>query len=267
MSSGAGLAVITGAASGMGAEFARQLGAQGYDLILLARRRDRLEQVRDGITAIHNVQCEVLPADLINPDELAGVEARLRTAANLSLLVNNAGFGSSGKFYESSIDEQDQMHRLHVLATMRLCHAALGGMVARNRGAIINVSSVSAFVPTAGTTSYSATKAWMNRFSEGLYLELRAARSAVRVQALCPGYTRTEFHSASDMNVRGIPNWMWLSAERVVRESLRGLRQGKLIVIPGRFYRYSVRMYRMLPPSAKDRVGLGSAAFRSSIGK
>lgn len=256
------LAVITGASAGMGAEFARQLAAGGYDLLLVARRPEQLLEVCARVTAIHNIRCNILPADLADESQLRIVETRLMESPNLALLVNNAGFGTLGKFFEAPVEGQDRMHRVHVMAPMRLCHAALPGMIRRNRGGIINVSSVAGFALTAGSTSYCATKAWMNRFTEGLYLELKLSRSRVKAQALCPGYTRTDFHQTLAMDTTRIPNWMWLSAERVVRESLAGLQAGQLFVIPGRRYRSLLRAYAMLPRAAKHQVGLGGARFR-----
>ena len=259
------LAVITGASAGLGAEFARQVAAKGYDLLLIARRPDRLRQICDQITAIHNVSCETLAIDLAVDEQLAVLETRLRDSRNLALLVNNAGFGTLGMFFDAPLDGQDRMHRVHVMAAMRLCHAALPGLVARNRGGIVNVSSVAGFVVTAGSTSYCATKAWMNRFTEGLYLELKLSRSAVQVQALCPGYTRTEFHQTLAMDTTRIPAFMWLSAERVVRESLAGLQAGKLFVVPGQFYRSMLRLYAALPRAAKHQIGMGGARLRKSV--
>ncbi len=256
------LAVITGASAGMGVEFARQLAAQGYDLLLIARRADRLQQVADTITAIHNVDCEILACDLADESGVAQLDARLLAADNLGLLVNNAGFGTLGYFWKNSLESQEKMHRLHVMATMRLCHAALQPMIQRNKGAIINVSSVAAFITGPGSISYSATKTWMNRFTEGLSLELELAKSHVKVQALCPGYTRTEFHQALEMDASNIPGWMWLSAERVVRESLDGLKIGKLFVIPGRRYRSMLRAYFLLPARARRSMSIRGASRR-----
>ncbi len=256
------LAVITGASAGMGAEFARQLAGQGYDLLLVARREEQLRRVADQVTAVHNVACGTLSADLGDDKGVNAVETRVRDAGNLALLVNNAGFGTMGKFFEAGLEGQDQMHRVHVLAPMRLCHAALPGMVARNAGGIINVSSVAGFMVTAGSISYCATKAWMNRFTEGLYLELKLSRSRVAVQALCPGFTRTDFHQTLAMDTSNVPGWMWLSAERVVRESLAGLRTRQLFVIPGRRYRSLLRSYAMLPRAAKHRIGMGGMRVR-----
>ena len=180
------LALITGASSGIGATFARQLAARGYDVVLVARRRELLEKLANELQAGHKITAEILPADLTADTDLAAVEQRIAATGNLELLVNNAGFGTIGKFFKVDLKGQDQMHRLHVLATMRLTHAAVTGMVARNRGAIINVSSVAGFWQAPGSISYCSTKAWINSFTEGLYLELQGSESAVKVQALCP---------------------------------------------------------------------------------
>jgi short-subunit dehydrogenase len=258
------LAVVTGASAGMGVEFARQLAAEGYDLLLVARRLDRLEQVCREITAAHGVQCEPLALDLTKDAELATLEHRLATASNLAILVNNAGFGTLGRFQKSSIESQDQMHRLHVMATMRLCHAALPGLLDRDAGGIINVSSIAAFVVSAGSVSYCATKTWMNRFTEGIYMELKLAGSRVKIQALCPGYTRTEFHQTLKMDTSGIAKWMWLPADRVVRESLAGLRDGQLIVIPGLRYRAMRFLYSLLPQALRVAIGTRAPRFRKA---
>ena len=239
-------ALITGASSGIGAEFARQLAARGFDLILVARRRERLEKLASELGGVH---VEVLAADLTAEAELAVVEQRLATAENLELLVNNAGFGTRGKFFEADLDGQLRMHRLHVLAPMRLTHAALPGMVARAKGGVINVSSVAAFGSTPGGVSYCATKAWMNRFSEALALELRSVGSPVRVQALCPGFTYTEFHDVMGMDRKSIPAGWWTPAQQVVAASLRGLDRGKLVVIPGLRYRALALVMKVIPGS------------------
>lgn len=236
------LALITGASSGIGATFARALAARGYDLILVARRKDRLEALAREMNA------EVLPADLTNDADLKRVEDRI-AAAGLDLLVNNAGFGTLGRFWEVDVDGQDRMHRLHVLAAVRLTHAALRGMVERGRGAVINVSSVAGFAQAPGSTSYGATKSWMNTFTEGLYLELKSTGSPVKVQALCPGFTYSEFHDVAGMDRAPIPASLWMKAEDVVEASLRGLDRGDLFVIPGWRYKLLVRLLRIIPAS------------------
>jgi short-subunit dehydrogenase len=239
--------LITGASSGIGATFARHLAARGWDLLLVARRRDRLEQQSHEIEASHSVRAEILPADLTRDPDLKAVEERIASAENLELLVNNAGFGTAGRFFSIPLDSQDQMHRLHVLAPMRLMHAVLPGMVARRRGSIINVSSVAGFGQNPGSVSYSATKTWMTSFTEGIYMELKSIRSPVRVQALCPGFTLSEFHDTMHVDRKTIPAWMWMSADDVVDASLRGLDRGQLIVIPGWRYRLLVFLMRNLP--------------------
>ena len=241
------LALITGASSGIGATFARHLAARGCDLVLVARRQDRLEQQAREIEAAHSVGAEILPADLTRDADLKAVEARIEAAPNFEFLVNNAGFGIAGRFFNMPLDGQDQMHRLHVLAPLRLMHAALAGMVERKRGSIINVSSVSGFGQNPGSVSYSATKTWMTSFTEGLYMELQSIHSPVRVQALCPGFTLSEFHDAMHFDRKTIPAWMWMSADEVVEASLRGLDNGRWLVIPGLRYRVLVFLMRAFP--------------------
>ncbi len=241
------LALITGASSGIGATFARHLAARGCGLILVARRRDRLEQQARDIQSAHPVRAEILPADLTLDAELKTVEDRIAAAPDLEFLVNNAGFGIAGRFFSVPLEGQDRMHRLHVLAPMRLTHAALPGMVARRRGGIVNVSSVSGFGQNPGSVSYSATKTWMTSFTEGLDMELRSAGSPVRVQALCPGFTLSEFHDAMHFDRKKIPAWMWMTAEQVVAASLRGLDRGRVIVIPGWRYRLLVAFMQATP--------------------
>jgi short-subunit dehydrogenase len=241
------LAFITGASSGLGATFARQLAHAGYDLVLVARRADRLEALATELRATHPIAVETVQADLERDEDVVRVSGLLSCAARLTLLVNNAGFGTKGYFWQTDADRQDAMHRLHVLATERLTRAALPGMVERRRGGIINVASVAGFLQSAGNISYCATKAWMIRFTEGLWMELHSAGSPVVVQALCPGFTYTEFHDVMQVP-RGEfgPAW-WMSAEFVVAESIRALQQRKLIVIPGWRYRWLVWLVNAAP--------------------
>ena len=242
MEQGKPRALVTGASAGIGAVFARKLARDGYDLILVARRRDRLEQLAHEIGG-----AEVIAADLANESDLQRVAERIAAEPRLELLVNNAGFGVMGPFWNAPLDGQEQMHRLHVLATVALTHAALRGMVARNKGAVINVSSVAGFALTPGSVSYGATKAWMNAFTEGLHMELSGAGSAVKVQALCPGFTLSEFHDVAHVDRKAIPGRLWMKAEDVVDASLEGLAKGKLFVVPGGIYKALVFAVQSIP--------------------
>lgn len=254
------LALITGASSGIGATFARHLAARGCDLLLVARRKDRLEETARAIESRHAVRCEILPADLTCDAGLKTVEERIAAAPNLEFLVNNAGFGVTGLFFAVPLEDQDRMHRLHVLAPLRLTHAALAGMVARGRGSIVNVSSVSGFGQNPGSVSYSATKTWMNSFTEGIYMELKSAGSPVRVQALCPGFTLSEFHDTMRFDRKQVPAWMWMPADDVVETSLRALDRGQLFVVPGWGYRLLAGIARSLPRGLYHRMAIKYAS-------
>lgn len=238
------IALITGASAGLGAAFARRLAGDGYDLVLVARRRQPME----ALAATLSANCEIITADLTVDEELACVARRL-ASGDVDLLINNAGFGTRGRFWEASLESQEKMHRLHVLAAMRLTHAVLPSMVGRGHGAIINVSSVAAFGRTPGNTSYCATKAWMNAFTEGLYMELKSAGSPVRVQALCPGYTYTEFHDVMGADRSVVPKGWWMDADYVVNASIDALARDQLFVIPGARYRWLVRLIKIIPDS------------------
>ena len=246
--------MVTGASSGIGAEFARRLARDGYALILVARRREQLEHLAGELGG-----AEILTADLTLEEDLTRVEARIASTPGLDLLVNNAGFGTRGRFWETPLEGQERMHRLHVMATMRLTRAALAAMVPRGRGGVINVSSVAGFGQSPGNISYCATKAWMNSFTEGLDLELRGAGSPVRVQALCPGFTITEFHDAMGAGREGIPAWLWMRAADVVDASLRGLQQGRLFVVPGAIYKLVVFLEKLAPRALRSAVVVRAA--------
>jgi short-subunit dehydrogenase len=259
------LALITGASAGLGASFARQLASEGYDLILVARRTEELNQVAAEIRSQHGAAVETITADLTRDEGIAAVGGKLASTDRVHLLVNNAGFGTRGFFFESDPRQEDNMYRLHVIATGRLTRAALPGMVARRAGGIINVASVAAFVPGPGNVSYCATKAWMVNFTEGIWLELKSIGSPVTIQALCPGYTYTELHDVMGVDRAGImnPNW-WMSADFVAGESIRGLKEGKPLVIPGWRYRLVVAFAKFMPRSLVLKAAMRQA---SRIGK
>lgn len=222
--------------------------AAGYNLLLIARRKYKLDALAEELRSANGTQVEVLAADLCLDRDLETVAARLANEPSLALLINNAGFGTKGRFWEASLDSQTQMHQLHVMAAMRLTHAALGNMVPRDFGGVINVASVASFVHSQGSASYGATKAWMAAFTEGLHLELRGMGSQVLVQALCPGFTYSEFHDVMAVSRKALAgSKFWLPAEQVVDASLEGLRRRKLFVIPGWRYRVLVSFMTKLP--------------------
>jgi uncharacterized protein len=256
------LAVITGASSGIGATFARKLAQRGYDLLLIARREERLRALAGEMADAYKISAEPLAADLTRDDDLERAAARIQSAPNLALLVNNAGFGTMGYFFEIDVKSQEQMHRLHVLATMRLTHAALANMVARASGGVINVSSVAGFMVGSQNVSYCATKTWMNSFTKGLALELGARKSPVKMQALCPGFTLSEFHDTLNMDRGGVPQSFWMTADFVVEASLRGLEKGELLVIPGWRYKLITTALRWLPDAILRRMALAVAKRR-----
>jgi len=236
-----GTAVITGASSGIGAEFARQLAARGYDLVLIARRRPNLERLASDLTARHAVPVEILTADLADPDQVERVAARLAQLNEPAILVNSAGFGTTGRFLRVDVRKHLDMIQVHLAANLRLAHAVLPAMVKRKRGAIISVASIGAFVALPGNVTYCATKAFLASYTEGLEAELRPV--GIRVQVLCPGFTRTEFHDTPEyarFNPASLPSFLWQSSEQVVSASLRGLERGQRVVIPGTFYRVMI---------------------------
>jgi short-subunit dehydrogenase len=243
-------ALITGASSGIGAAFARQLATMGYDLILVARREERLAALATELGERHPIRAEVLAADLANSADVERVENRITELENLDLLINNAGFGAPGSFAEAELVTQLNMIDVHVVASMRLTRAALPGMIARRRGAIINVSSIAGMVPIPGSTTYSSTKAYLNVFSAALQAELRG--TGVKVQALCPGFTHTEFHDTPThrgFHRSRIPEAMWMSAEEVAEQSLRALRRNQVIFIPSFRNRLMAAVARSVPTS------------------
>jgi len=227
-------ALITGASSGIGAAFARQLAPQGFHLILVARREERLAALAADLQGRYAISAEVLDADLSEPADIERVERRIAELESLDLLINNAGFGAPGSFAETDLATQLTMIDVHIIASVRLCRATLPGMIARRRGAIINVSSIAGLVPIPGSATYSSTKAYLNVFSEALQAELRD--TGVKVQALCPGFTHTGFHDTPEhkgFHRSGIPESLWMSAEEVAAQSLNALGRRQVIFVPG----------------------------------
>ena len=255
------LAVITGASSGIGAVFARKLAAKGYNLLLTARREDRLRSLAEELHSFHHVDVEPLRADLTVDADRDLLAARIRDAADLGLLVNNAGFGIMGYFHKSDIRAQEKMHRLHVLTALSLTHAALSNLIPRGVAGtgVINVFSVAAFGTSPGSVTYAATKTWMNAFTQGLSMELGARRSPVKVQALCPGFTLSEFHDVVGMDRSGIPASLWLTADFVVEESLRAFGGDKVVVIPHWRYKAIAAFMKWTPDGLLRQVSVALA--------
>ena len=244
-----GVAVVTGASAGIGREFCEQLAARGHDLLLVARDRGRLDALAAELRQRHRVGAEVAQADLSAEGEIVGLAARLRDGEPPALLVNNAGFGTRGVLAEGDPERQAAMLRLHTLAPLRLSMAVLPGMVRRGHGAIVNVSSVASFVYSPGNANYCATKAYLTTLTEGLAEELRG--TGVQAQALCPGFTRTEFHQRMQAGTGDQPAFSWLSARRVVEESLGCLdRGGPVVCVPGAGYKVLVPLIRLAPRRA-----------------
>jgi uncharacterized protein len=253
-------ALVTGASSGIGREIARQLAARGTHIVAVARDEDRLaELAREVAEARADVEVEVLPADLADPEQLAAVEARLadpdadaHAAGPVDLLVNNAGFGTYGRFADLDLDGEEREIRLNVIALVRLTHAALGPMLARGHGTILNVSSVAGLQATPGNATYGATKAYVASFSEAVHEEL--AGTGVTLTAVLPGYTRTEFQQRAGIEGREIPGFAWQSVEACAAEALAGARAGKAWVVTGRLNRVVAVAAGMAPRGLRRRV-------------
>ena len=230
-----GSAFITGASSGIGLSFAKQLAQQGFNLVLLARRKDRLKAIASELESQNSIRCEIIKADLSVIGDIKKTADYISQINDLDILVNNAGFATHGYFADVPVEKSLGMLNVHLTATIQFSHAAIKGMLGRKRGAIINVSSIGSFVLIPGNVVYDATKSFLNTFSKNLKLEMNDAD--IRIQALCPGFTRTEFHEVGDFrnyDRKAIPDSMWMSPDKVVSLSLKALvKSKKIIFIPG----------------------------------
>lgn len=238
-------ALVTGATSGIGDAFARRLASDHRDLVIVARDTARLHARRAVLLSLGAPEVEVLTADLSGAEGRAAVAARLADDARpVDLLVNNAGFAVGSGFSAASLSELQDQLAVNVTAVLELTHAAVPGMTARGHGGIVNVGSVAGLIPGRGAT-YSASKAWVISFSEGLSVALMG--TGVRVQALCPGFVRTEFHQRAGIPMESKPDWMYVEIDALVTASLDDLRHNRPVSIPGRFYSVLTTAARLAP--------------------
>ena len=250
MSATSPTALVTGATAGIGLRFAHELAGRGHDLVLVARDRQRLGVLAGELRERYGVRADVLAADLADRAQLASVERRV---AEVDLLVNNAGFGLKRPFLDNDVEDEQQMLDVLVTAVLRLTHAALGPMVARGSGAIVNVSSIAGYLPRG---TYSAAKAYVTSLSE--WADLTYHDRGVRVMALLPGFTKTEFHARMDVDRDSAPSWMWLEADRLVRDALADLERGRRVSVPSKRYKVLAAAAKYTPSSVQARFqGLG----------
>jgi len=246
-------ALITGATAGLGAEFAAQLAAKGYGLVLVARDTDRLAKTSADLTARFGVAVETIEADLVTDAGCEAVVGRISDVQRpIDMLINNAGFGMYKHFGAGDIADEERQLDLNVRAVLRLSHAAVRAMTGRNSGQIVNISSVSAFVPRGSNATYSASKAWVTMFTEALSVQLQG--SGVTATAIHPGFTHTEFHERANADMSHVPDRMWLDAADVVREGLDDVAKGKPVSVPSRQYKTLVSASRSLPRPILRRI-------------
>jgi uncharacterized protein len=248
-----GHALVTGASAGIGRAFAEALAARGHDLVVVARRGPRLEELADALQQQHGRSIDTIVADLSTPDGVATVAGRLADdAAPIELLVNNAGFGTSGRFWDLDPDREAEQIRLNVEALVALTHAAVAAMIPRGRGGVINVSSVAGYQPTPWGATYGATKAFVSSFTNALHEELRG--TGIRMLNLAPGFTHTEFHEVSGDDVSQLPSVLWQSPQEVVDAALRAYDRGRAVCTPGPLNTAAALFSGSLPAGVTRRV-------------
>jgi short-subunit dehydrogenase len=243
-------ALVTGATAGIGESFSRLLASHNYNIVLVARDSARLEERAKNLEEKYGIQTQVIQADLATDEGCMKIEKYI-AENHIDVLINNAGFGTNKAFTMSSLEIEQQLLDVLVRTPMRLMHVALPLMKERNNGIIINVSSVAGYI--AGGT-YSASKSYLTVLSESLNTELSATN--VKVSALCPGFTRTEFHQRGKMSMKGLPNFMWLNADRLVEQSWKDALKGEAVSVPGWQYRVLVFVIQAVPRSLVRKVGM-----------
>jgi short-subunit dehydrogenase len=243
-------ALVTGATSGIGESFTRLLAANNYNIVLVARDLPRLQERATALEAKFGVSTHVIQADLATDEGCLKVEKYI-TENQIDVLINNAGFGTNKAFTMSTLEIEQQLLDVLVRTPMRLMHVALPLMKTRNNGIIINVSSVAGYI--AGGT-YSASKSYLTVLTESLHTELSGTN--VKVSALCPGFTRTEFHQRGKMSMKGLPNFLWLNSDRLVEQSWRDALKGKAVSVPGWQYKLLVFIVQTVPRSIVRKVGM-----------
>jgi short-subunit dehydrogenase len=254
------VAVVTGASTGIGDAFARLLAARAYNLVVVARDAARLDALAKELHAQHATEVEVMAVDLIDDARRATVEARLAdTTRPVDMLINNAGFGTYGSFPELDVDAESRMIELNVLALMRLTHAAVGPMVARGRGSILNVSSLGGFQPTPKIATYGATKAFVTSFTQSVHEEVRG--TGVKVSCLCPGFTRTEFQERAHVEAQKFPDFVWQTAEQVAAAGLSGLEKNRALIVPGALNKVTAGAVGVMPNIVARKSASALARF------
>jgi uncharacterized protein len=247
-------ALVTGATSGIGESYSRLLAGNNYNIVLVARDLPRLQERAAALEAKFGISTHVIQADLATDEGCLKVEKYI-AENQVDVLVNNAGFGTSKAFTMSTLEVEQQLLDVLVRTPMRLMHVALPLMKARDNGIIINISSVAGYI--AGGT-YSASKSYLTVLSESLNTELSATN--VKISALCPGFTRTEFHQRGKMSMKGLPNFMWLNSDRLVEQSWRDALKGKAVSVPGWQYKLLVLIVQTVPRSIVRKVGMNMRA-------
>lgn len=245
-------ALVTGATAGIGAAYSQLLAKKGFDLVLVARDLPRLNSFANQLKKQYKIKVETIKADLTMPNQLVKVEKRLAIQTKpIDVLINNAGFGIKDSFLDSELKREQELLDVLVTAPMRLTHVALASMLKRNKGVIVNVSSIASWI--AGGT-YSAAKSYLTVFSEYLHNELKGTN--IKVSALCPGFTRTEFHQRGKMRMTGLPNFMWLDANKLVANSWRAAQNNKVVCVPGFQYKTLALIAQYWPRPIVRKIGI-----------